>query len=162
MTELFKYESETDLFVPVTEDEIFAVAEKNIYLKYTRLSNALNSPDLTKKFLQLHFANEEREHLAVIFLDNQNRVLVFERMFSGTIDAASIYPREIVKAALLNNAKSIIITHNHPSGAPEPSTADRRITERIKSACELVDIKMLDHFVIAGNESVSFAERGWI
>ena len=89
-------------------------------------------------------------------------MLAFERMFSGTIDAASIYPREIVKAALLNNAKSIIITHNHPSGSPEPSTADRRITERIKSACELVDIKMLDHFVVAGNESVSFAERGWI
>ena len=159
---LYKYIQETDVFETVTEDEILQVAEQLAYDKFARLSDALSSPELTKQFLQLHFCKEEREHLAVIFLDSQNKVIDFERMFSGTINAASVYPREIVKAALLKNANSIIITHNHPSGTPEPSQADKRITRKIQDACNTVDINLLDHFVVGGMDTVSFAERGWI
>ena len=99
------------------------------------------------------------EIFAVLFLDQRHRVIKFEEMFQGTIDGANVYPREVVKKALHHNAAAVILAHNHPSGVAEPSQSDERITQRLKDALALVDIRVLDHFVI-GDDIVSFAERG--
>ena len=123
-------------------------------------SNFMTSPTQTCDFFRLFYAEkQEREHFALMLLDSQHKVLECSVIFSGTIDGASIYPREIVKAALYANAAAVILAHNHPSGQPEPSTADKRITERIKSALALVDIRVLDH-IIVGDTCYSFAESG--
>ncbi|HUH39023.1 MAG TPA: JAB domain-containing protein, partial [Spongiibacteraceae bacterium] len=96
------------------------------------------------------------------FLDNQHRVLSAEALFHGTVDAAAVYPREVVKRALALNAAALIVAHNHPSGVAEPSQSDRHITARLREALQLVDIRLLDHFVVAGHECLSLAERGWV
>ena len=120
----------------------------------------MTSPSQTFDYFRLFYAEkQDREHFAVMFLDSQHKVLECTVLFSGTIDGAAIYPREIVKAALYANAAAVILAHNHPSGQPEPSTADRRITERIKSALALLDIRVLDH-VIVGDSCYSFAQSG--
>jgi DNA repair protein RadC len=120
----------------------------------------MTSPGQTSDYFRLFYADrQEREHFALMLLDSQHKVLDCSVIFSGTIDGASIYPREIVKAALFANAAAVILAHNHPSGQPEPSTADKRITERIKNALALVDIRMLDH-IIVGDSCYSFAESG--
>ncbi|NOI22381.1 RadC family protein [Vibrio mediterranei] len=124
--------------------------------------DSLNSPEQTKHYLMSVLRDRHREAFYVLFLDNQNRVIADEIMFEGTIDAASIYPREVVKRALHHNAAALILAHNHPSGVAEPSQADRRITRRLSDALGLVDIRVLDHFVVGDGEVVSFAERGWI
>ena len=123
---------------------------------------ALTSPDMVKAFCQHSLVAKEHEVFGVIFLDNQHRVRATEELFTGTINAASIYPREVVKKALAENAAAVILYHNHPSGEAEPSQADRHITRRLSDALALVDIKVLDHFVVAVEGVVSFAERGWI
>ena len=114
-----------------------------------------------KEYLALKLGAHEREVFAVMFLDSQHRLISFEEMFFGTIDAASVYPREVLKMALRHNAAAVIFAHNHPSGVPEPSQADKRITERLVEALKLVDIRVLDHIVV-GESCVSFAEKGWI
>jgi DNA repair protein RadC len=120
----------------------------------------MNSPDQTFDYFRLFYAGkQEREHFALMLLDSQHKVLDCSVIFSGTIDGAAIYPREIVKAALSANAAAVILAHNHPSGVVEPSTADKRITERIKSALALLDIRVLDH-IIVGDSCYSFAESG--
>lgn len=123
--------------------------------------DAYIAPDITMKFLSCKLVKQEREIFAVMFLDNQNRLIEYQQLFYGTVNAASVYPREVVKAALALNAAAIIIAHNHPSGEPEPSSADITITERIKAACELVDVRLLDHIVV-GSTCVSLAQRGQI
>ncbi len=133
------------------------------YLSETiQRGDSLNSPEQTKHYLMSVLRDRHREAFYVLFLDNQNRVIAGEIMFEGTIDAASVYPREVVKRALYHNAAAIILSHNHPSGVAEPSQADRRITRRLTDALGLVDIRVLDHFVVGDGEVVSFAERGWI
>jgi len=119
----------------------------------------LGSPHDTRDFLRLELSTEEQEVFCCLFLDNRNRVIEFRRMFHGTIDGASVYPREVVKAALLLNAAAVILAHNHPSGIAEPSSADKQITNRLKDALALVEVRVLDHMVV-GEEIVSFAERG--
>ncbi|WP_188052852.1 RadC family protein [Vibrio harveyi] len=123
---------------------------------------ALTSPGMVKTFCQHSLAAKEHEVFGVIFLDNQHRVRSTAELFTGTVDAASVYPREVVKKALAENAAAVILYHNHPSGVAEPSQADRRITRRLTDALALVDIKVLDHFVVSFEDVVSFAERGWI
>ncbi|KFA99519.1 RadC family protein [Vibrio sp. ER1A] len=123
---------------------------------------ALTAPNLVKAFCQTSLAAKEHEVFGVIFLDNQHRVRSSAELFTGTIDAASVYPREVVKKALAENAAAIVLYHNHPSGTAEPSQADRRITRRLADALALVDIRVLDHFVISFEDTVSFAERGWL
>ncbi|MGL6316189.1 RadC family protein [Vibrio sp. WXL103] len=123
---------------------------------------ALTSPVQTKLYLSGLLRDRTREAFVVLFLDNQHRVLCDEVMFEGTIDAASVYPREVVKRALHHNAAALILAHNHPSGVAEPSQADRRLTRLLVEALLLVDIRILDHFVIGDGEVTSFAERGWI
>lgn len=123
---------------------------------------ALTSPQQTKLYLSSLLRDRQREAFYLLFLDNQHRVIRDEVLFEGTIDAASVYPREVVKRALHHNAAAVILAHNHPSGIAEPSQADRRITVRLKDALGLVDIRVLDHFVVGDGDVVSFAERGWI
>ena len=105
-------------------------------------------------------ATEEREVFGIILLDSQHGVLGFEILFHGTIDTASVYPREVIKSVLNANAAAVILTHNHPSGRPEPSTADVALTKRLQTALETIEVHLLDHLVIGGADSVSFAERG--
>ncbi len=123
---------------------------------------ALSSPKDTRNYLKARLRAYQHEVFACLFLDNRHRVICFEELFSGTIDGASVHPREVVKRALFHNAAALILAHNHPSGVAEPSRADQNITQRLKEALALVDIRILDHFVIGDSEPVSFAERGLI
>jgi DNA repair protein RadC len=120
----------------------------------------LASPQSVRQYLQLRLANKPYESFTVLFLDVRNRLIAGEEMFRGTLTHTSVYPREVVKAALAHNAASIIIAHNHPSGAPEPSAADHALTQALKQALGLVDVRVLDHFVVAGRHVYSFAEHG--
>jgi DNA repair protein RadC len=125
-------------------------------------NHALANPADTRNYLKARLRAYQHEVFACLFLDNRHRVICFEELFRGTIDGASVYPREVVKRALFHNAAALILAHNHPSGVAEPSHADRNITERLREALLLVDIRVLDHFVIGDKETVSFAERGLI
>lgn len=125
-------------------------------------SDALTSPQLTRDYLRAKLRDLPHEVFAVLFLDNKHRVIRFEALFYGTIDSASVYPRVVVKKALERNAAAVIFAHNHPSGIAEPSHADRMITDKLVSALQLIDIKVLDHFVIGDSDIASFAERGWL
>ena len=122
---------------------------------------ALKDPAAVRRLLQARLRDREHETFAALFLDNQHRIIAFDELSQGTIDGASVYPREVIKAALKHGAAAVIFAHNHPSGVAEPSAADRTLTERLKSALAQVDIRVLDHFVV-GEQVVSFAERGWI
>lgn len=122
----------------------------------------LTSPQLTRRFLLASLRDRQQEQFGCLLLDSQHRVIAFETLFYGTIDAACVYPREVVKCCLQHNAAAVILAHNHPSGVAEPSQADRRITERLVNALALVDVRVLDHFVVGDGELVSFAERGLI
>jgi len=146
---------------PATAEEILAMANRLARAQVTK-GKALNSPSLTYSCLQTLLQGYEREVFAILFLDSQHRVIKFEELFQGTLDAASVYPREVVKAALACNAAAVILVHNHPSGLPEPSRADRTLTETLPAALATVEIRVLDHLVIGTEGRVSMAERGWI
>jgi DNA repair protein RadC len=120
----------------------------------------LGSPAEVRQFLQLKLRGLEHEVFACLFLDNQHAVIGYEELFRGTIDGASVYPREVVKRCLALNAAAVIFAHNHPSGIAEPSQADQRLTQRLCAALGTVDIRVLDHFVVGDAEALSFAERG--
>lgn len=125
-----------------------------------RTGSALTSPGAVRDFLTLTLSGKEHEIFIAVFLDAQHRVLVVDEMFRGTLTQTSVYPREVVKAALKANAAAVIFAHNHPSGVAQPSQADELLTRNLKDALGLVDVKVLDHFVIAGRSALSFAERG--
>lgn len=127
-----------------------------------RRGNALSNPQDTQRFLCARLRDYPHEVFACLFLDNRHRVIQFEELFFGTIDGASVHPREVVKRALHHNAAAVILAHNHPSGIAEPSQADRQITRRLHDALALVDIRMLDHFIVGDGQFTSFAERGLI
>lgn len=118
------------------------------------------TPEASRDYLRLKLAEQEREVFACLFLDNRHRLLEYEEIFYGAIDGASVHPREVVKAALRHNAAAVILAHNHPSGVDEPSRADEAITRRLKDALALVDIRVLDHIIVAGTDTMSFADRG--
>jgi DNA repair protein RadC len=126
------------------------------------IGEAIRSPADTETFLMARLRDRPHEVFCCLYLDNRHRVLRFEELFRGTIDGTSVYPREVVKQALAVNAAAIILAHNHPSGVAEPSQADERITRRIKSALELVDIRLLDHLIIGDGISTSLASRGML
>lgn len=121
--------------------------------------DALSSPQETRQYLSEKLRDYNHEVFAALFLDQRHRVICFEELFTGTLDGAAVYPREVLKKALKYNAAALIFAHNHPSGVAEPSDADQRITKRLKDALALVDIRVLDHFIV-GDDVVSFAERG--
>lgn len=122
----------------------------------------LNSTQAVSQYLRLLFKNRAYESFVVLFVDIRNRLIAVEELFRGTLDKASVYPREVVKAALERNAASVILAHNHPSGDPQPSQADLVLTRALKEALALVDVRVLDHFVVAGTRTHSFAEHGQI
>ena len=123
-------------------------------------TQAIRSPADTADYLKTRLGHIPHELFCVMFLDNRHRVIAFSEMFRGTIDGTSVYPREVVKEALQHNAAAVILAHNHPSGVAEPSQADERITRRLKSALELIDVRLLDHLIIGGNSHCSLASRG--
>jgi len=123
-------------------------------------TEALSSPGAVRDYLRLTLLGKEHEVFVVVLLDAQNRVLATEELFRGTLTQTSVYPREVVKTALRHNAAATIFAHNHPSGVAEPSHADQLLTASLKQALALVDIKVLDHFIVAGSAALSFAERG--
>ncbi|KAB0463731.1 RadC family protein [Vibrio kanaloae] len=141
-------------------NELLERAAEALAAKYKR-EGTFTNPTNVKEYLKIKLGAHDREVFAVMFLDNQHQLISFEELFFGTIDAASIYPREVLKSALNHNAAAVVFAHNHPSGIAEPSQADRRITQRLVDALKLVDIRVLDHIVV-GEDCVSFAEKGWI
>jgi DNA repair protein RadC len=122
--------------------------------------DALSSPRAVRDYLRLALAGREQEVFVVLLLDAQHRVIASEELFRGTLTQTSVYPREVVKCALKHNAAAVIFAHNHPSGVAEPSHADEILTRSLKAALALVDIQVLDHFIVAGSRTMSFAERG--
>ena len=124
--------------------------------------DVLASPAVVRDYLRLHLGAREHEVFVVILLDSQNRVLDILDLFRGTLTQTSVYPREVVKVALAANAGGVILAHNHPSGLAEPSRADELLTQSLKQALALVDVKVLDHIVVGASSSISFAERGLI
>lgn len=149
---------------PAKYVQLQAVLEMSTrYLRETiDKQDAISSPEDTRQFLKSKLRHKPYEVFAALFLDNRHQVIKFEELFRGTIDGASVYPREVVKKALEYNAAAMIIAHNHPSGIAEPSQADEHITHRLKKALDLVDIRLLDHIIIGDGDIISLAERGII
>lgn len=142
--------------------KIIRRALKILESRMTYQTDIFTNPNDTKNYLRLKLGCREREVFAVLYLSNRNQLISYEELFLGTIDGASVHVREIVKLGLSLNAASIICAHNHPSGVCEPSLADEMITRRIKEACGLMDIRLLDHLIVSGTDAVSLAERGLI
>ena len=143
----------------VADSEIIEAALKILSKRIAR-GSMLASPRATREYLALRFGEVEHEVFAALYLDKRHRLIACEELFRGTVDGASVHPRIVVKEALRHNAAALIITHNHPSGVVEPSQADELITERLKAALELIDVRLLDHVITAGGHFCSFAERG--
>lgn len=159
-------QSQTSLFTladgqyrPASLEAVVDVAREGLDAMFAREAT-FDSPGVVKSYLSLRMGALEREVFAVVFMDSQNRLLETRDMFFGSIAQTSVYPREIAKAALALNAAAVILAHNHPSGVPEPSRADIALTESLKSTLALLEIRVLDHLVLAAGQCVSFAERG--
>ena len=144
---------------PVSAADIVALAAQ-ILEESVLKGESLEKPSEAAELFKTKLGLKEHEEFAVAWLDNRHRLICFEVLFTGTINSSSVYPREVVKRGLALNAGAVIIGHNHPSGVTNPSQSDIAITKRLKDALELVEIRLLDHLVIAGNEHVSLAERG--
>ncbi|WP_191939203.1 DNA repair protein RadC [Pantoea agglomerans] len=155
--------------LPLFARELAPTEQQTVRTALTLLERQLREPGASftsshavRDWLRLQLATQEREEFTALFLDNQHRLIAHDTLFTGTINHTQVHPREVVKAALKHNAAAILVAHCHPSGLAEPSDADRRITERLKQALDLVDIRLLDHLVVGGMDIVSFAERGWL
>lgn len=137
-------------------DEAFNIMERCL----KSASTVFESPDAVKNYLQLQLGAEPHEVFGVLFLDVQNRLIAFERMFTGTLTQTSVYPREVVLTALAHRAAAVVLTHNHPSGTVQPSMADERLTQTLTHTLRLVDVRVLDHVIVAPNGVLSMAEQG--
>jgi DNA repair protein RadC len=146
---------------PAAHEEILQAA-RDVLSRKVRRGTSLHSPPLVKNFLSVKLGDLEHEIFCVLLLDKRHRLIEYVELFRGTIDGASVYPREVVKLALAKNAAAVILAHPHPSGVAEPSQADELITSRLRDALGLVDIRILDHLIVAGGSVMSFAERGLI
>lgn len=160
MNDSKEHTNQTSAIELLTEDEVIDRAMYVLDMRMREPGYVIREPRDTKKYLRLHFNNLEYEAFGTLFLDNQHRLIEFCQLFRGTIDGASVHPREVVKSSLRFNAAAVIFAHNHPSGICEPSQADKRITERLTSALSLVDVRVLDHIVVGDADSYSFAEHG--
>lgn len=149
-----------DAFNFDSKDEVIAAAIEFVEEKAVYTTATLENPNDTKDLLRLRIGDKEREVFCVLYLNSQHNLIEVDELFTGTIDGAAVYPREIAKGALVRNAAAVILGHNHPSGMTDPSAADKRITERITSALALLDIRVLDHVIVSTNSSFSFAEQG--
>ena len=146
-------------YMLATADQILEAARQVIDQKIPR-GALFTSPELVKDYLRTKLAGFEHEVFAALFLDTKHRLIEYIELFRGTIDSASVYPREVVKAALRVNAAAAVFSHNHPSGNPEPSHADKVLTQRLREALAIVEIRTLDHIVVGSEGTVSFAEQG--
>ena len=144
---------------PASADEVLQHA-RLVLSRRVRRGTLLTSPQAVKDYLRVHLGALEHELFTVIFLDAQNRLVTMKEMFRGSVTQTSVYPREVMKEALNVNAVALILAHNHPSGSPEPSRADEYLTQTLKTALALVDVRVLDHFIVGGADIVSFAEQG--
>ena len=147
----------------VNDDDAIIARALAILARRVRTGPIMDTPAVVKDLCRLHFAAADaagREEFAVMFLDSAHRLIEMATLFRGTIAQTSVYPREVVKEALLLNAGAVVLTHNHPSGSPEPSRADEYLTRTLKDALTLVDVRVLDHIVVGNPATVSFAERG--
>jgi DNA repair protein RadC len=153
------YTTDAGGYREATLDEIMTGARAALS-RHVRKGTLMDSPKATTDYLTARLATREFETFTLIYLDNRHRMIACQDLFRGTIDGASVHPREVVKEALRHNAAAVILAHNHPSGVAEPSQADELITRRLREALALVDIRVLDHVIIAGAESISFAQRG--
>ena len=151
-----------NLMDTISEGEILAKALEIIENRLRKPGEAMSSPQIVKDFLTIKLAELDHEVFFTLWLDGQHRVIQFGSMFRGTMNQTSVYPREVVKEALRLNAGAVIFAHNHPSGMPEPSRADEMLTKTLQEALALVDVKVLDHIIVGGTTTVSFAERGLI
>lgn len=158
MTAAFYVREGTRRYREADDSELLARASE--ILEKRVIGQVLSSPRDTERYLCAKLAHLEREVFGMLLLDNRHRVLAFAELFQGTINGTAVYAREIVKEALARNAAAVILAHNHPSGNADPSRADEVLTQRLKEALALVEIRVLDHLVIGNGECVSFAERG--
>ncbi|MDH0556988.1 DNA repair protein RadC [Enterobacter roggenkampii] len=147
--------------LPVTEARTIRRALRLLEKYQRQPGEQFNSTIFTKTWLQLRLAMQEREVFLILYLDNQNRLLECETLFTGTINHTEVHPREVVKLALRHNAAAVILAHNHPSGETEPSKQDRNITQHLVNALAMVEVRVLDHLIV-GIDVLSFAERGWL
>ena len=163
MNEFTLSENKGQYFVKgsVSEDDIVLMAKQILNQRFAK-GKPITEVAESVSFLALKLAHYEFEVFSVLFLDNRHKVISYEELFRGSIDGASIYPREVVKRALSLNAAAVIFAHNHPSGEAEPSQSDKQITRRLIDALQLVDIRVLDHIIIGGSDNVSMAQRGMI
>ena len=148
-------------YLMATADQILEAARQVIDQKIRR-GASFTSPSEVKDYLKAKLSGYEREVFAVMLMDSKHCLIEYVELFQGTIDQAAVYPREVVKLAIQHNAAAMIISHNHPSGNPDPSRADEMLTKRLQDALALVDVRVLDHIIVAGNDTASFAERGLI
>ena len=143
-----------------SDDAIIARAIAILHGRCKASNQVFSSPGAVKQYCQLNLAPLPHEVFAVLFLDVQNRLIAYEPMFRGTLTQTSVYPREVVKAAIAHDAAAVVLTHNHPSGSVQPSRADEALTQTLKAALALVDVRVLDHVIVAMGETLSMAERG--
>ncbi len=141
------------------KQSVITLAMKVLAIKH-RAGRSLSSPEATGNYLRLKLAGYRNEVFGVLYLDNRHRIIALRELFQGTIDGASVYPRVVVQQAMACNAAALVLFHNHPSGVAEPSHADEAITRHLKAALALVEVRVLDHFVVSAGECVSFAQRG--
>ncbi|EKQ7193495.1 DNA repair protein RadC [Klebsiella oxytoca] len=143
-----------------TDERLLIERARRLLSTAVRRGRMLTSPDEVRDFLLFTLALREQEVFGVLLLDNRNRVLLWRELFYGTLNQTAVYPREVVKLALQHNAAAVILVHNHPSGHPDASEADIALTRRLKQALALIDVRIPDHFIVAGDHTVSMAERG--
>lgn len=143
----------------VDADEVL-LAAREVLLGRVRGSDVLASPQAVRDYLRVKLGTLEHEVFAVVHLDTQNRVIEYVEMFRGTVSQTSVYPREVVREAMMRNSAALLLVHNHPSGSTQPSRADEMLTQTLKTALALVDVRVLDHLIVAGGDILSMAERG--
>jgi len=148
-------------YQPASAEQILDAARQVVDLRMRR-GMAFTSPIEVRTFFRDKLGGLKREVFAAAFLDTRHRFIDYAELFLGTIDGSEVHPREVVRSALATNAAAVCIAHNHPSGNPEPSAADRAVTAQLKQALALVDVRLLDHIIVGGHETVALAERGWV
>lgn len=146
----------------MNEEETIQAALAILETRMQQTDQQLAGPADAARYAMLKLSTREAEVFGALFLNTRHRVIEFREMFYGTIDGAAVYPREVVRAVMDTNAAALILIHNHPSGSPEPSEADRHITSKLADALALIDVRVLDHIVVGGTDFVSLAERGWV
>lgn len=146
---------------PANADQVLEAARRVVDQRMRR-GTSFKDPSVARQFFRDKLAGLEREVFAAVFLDCRHRMIDYAELFFGSLDGAEVHPREVVRQALLHNAGALLIAHNHPSGNAEPSAADRALTARLKQALALIEVRLLDHIVVGGSQTMSLAERGWV